>query len=653
MTPQPVETPGGLWRSPMRPEELLARPSAPSYPFRHRGRLHWLEARAKEGGRVALMRAPAQGGAPECVTPPGFNLRSGAHEYGGKCFCRFGDDIIFNNLNDGRIYRQPLAGGAPAALSAPLDGAAFADLIALEKFDAVVAVMERGGRDALVALHANARGDAQPQILAEGAGFYACPAASPQQREIAWMEWDDPHMPWDQSRLAAAELHARDGVLQLRRRRALFDRAEHSVCQVGFFDERRLFFIGDGGDDQDGDFWNFYCMRGGAARRITGARAEYGEAHWQFGQRRWRRVGARIIAVESAPDGDRLVAVNPESGRAAPLTGRFAACAHLWSDGKELLFVARHADRDAEIRSLTPAPAPITSGDAITDGKLEYAASSSAPPASRARAITFPTRDGECAHAYFYAPCNSGHRAPRGALPPLLALVHGGPTGRATPEWHPLKQYFASLGYAVLDVNHRGSTGHGRAYRQRLLGNWGELDADDIADGVAHALGEKWADPRLVFIRGGSAGGYAVLRALTRFPELFSGGACYYGIGNLITLAQITHRFEACYTDRLIGARYHAEVAGDPQSPFVLRSPIFQIAQLRCPLILFQGRDDKVVPPAVSREVADALAANGVAHEYIEYENEGHGFRLLSSRVDSLRRETEFFARIIRAAQKA
>jgi len=637
-----IEAPYGLWRSPMKPEELLSRQAAPSYPFRHRGRLHWLEARAQEGGRMALMRARA-GGAPECLTPAGFNLRSGAHEYGGRCFCLLGDDMIFNNLADGRIYRQPLGGGAPAAVTAPPENgrAAFADLLALPRWGAVVAVMEGAERDALVAFDlqsgAAGRGRAPPEILAEGGDFCACPAAPPNQHELAWIEWDNPHMPWDQSRLAAAELRMRDGRLQLRRPRVLFERAGHSVCQVGFFDDRRLFFISDGGDS---DFWNFYCACDGAVRRVTDARAEYGEAHWLFGQCRWQRVGARIIAVATSHDGDRLAAIAPDSGRETPLSEPFAACSHLCADENQLLFIAGHAGRDAEIRRL----------DAAGGDTLEYAAPARAAECSRARAVTYPTRDGECAHAYFYAPHNPRYRAPRGALPPLLVLVHGGPTGRATRQWHPLKQYFASLGYAVLDVNHRGSTGYGRAYRQRLLGNWGEIDADDIADGVAYALGEKLAAPGRVFIRGGSAGGYAVLRALTRFPQLFCGGACYYGIGNLITLAQITHRFEAGYTERLIGAR--PEAAADPDGRFVQRSPIFQIAQLRSPLILFQGLDDKVVPPAVSREVAAALAGKGIAHEYIEYENEGHGFRMLSSRVDSLRRETAFFSRILRAAQK-
>ena len=288
-------------------------------------------------------------------------------------------------------------------------------------------------------------------------------------------------------------------------------------------------------------------------------------------------------------------------------------------------------------------------------GRPVHAAASgtAAHNCGRAQPIAYPTRDGERGYAYFHGPFNRRYRGPPDAKPPLLVMVHGGPTGRTTPEFHPLKQFFTSLGYAVLDINHRGSTGYGRAYRQRLLGCWGEIDATDIADGVNYVVEKNLADPALVFIRGGSAGGYAVLRALTRFPEMFSGGACYYGIGNLITLARITHKFEGYYTDRLIGEKFDPRTADDlarnPASRFVERSPVFHLDRLNSPLILFQGLQDKVVPPAISREVAECLDKKGIPYQYIEYENEGHGFRQLPNRVDSLERETAFFASIIRA----
>lgn len=666
-----TETPYGLWRSPMDLGELLSQPSAPMYPFRHRGRLHWLEALTEEDGRIALWKRQKSGEV-RCLTPAQFNIRTNAHEYGGRCFCLLGDRIIFNNFSDGRIYRQDLSTGSrPVAVtpSPPRDrSACFADLLPLGRLDVVIAVMETGGkgreeRDHLVAIdlseEACRNGASAPRVLVVGGDFYACPVVSPDHAELAWLEWDNPFMPWDQSRLVKAELAAgRDG-LEIRKRRVLVAQAEQAVCQPGFLADHSLLFVRDSGDN---DFWNFFRYKDDKIQQITDDCYEYGEAQWLFGQRRWQEIsGDKIIAVGSRHEGDSLLEIAIGCGETTRLSGGFAVCAHLHAQpsaraaDRELLLIARYADRGAEIRALDLKNDPGHSGHGGHSGRPVYAVASGAEVhgCSRPQPIAYPTRDGGQAYAYFYAPLNRRYRGPPAARPPLLVMVHGGPTGRTTPELHPLKQLFTSLGYAVLDINHRGSTGYGRAYRQSLLGQWGEIDATDIADGVNHVVEKNLADPELVFIRGGSAGGYAVLRVLTRFPRMFSGGACYYGIGNLITLAQITHKFEGYYTDRLIGEKFDPDTARDlarnPASRFVQRSPVFQLDRLNSPLILFQGLEDKVVPPAISREVAGRLGKKGIQYEYIEYEDEGHGFRRLRNRVDSLKRETAFFASIIRA----
>jgi dipeptidyl aminopeptidase/acylaminoacyl peptidase len=264
---------------------------------------------------------------------------------------------------------------------------------------------------------------------------------------------------------------------------------------------------------------------------------------------------------------------------------------------------------------------------------------------SQPQLLRYPTRDGGQAYANFY-PASEQVSGEKSAL---VVLVHGGPTSRSGVSLSPLIQYFAQNGFSVLDVNHRGSTGHGRDYRQALLGLWGEIDASDIADAIDFVIAEREVDAQKVFIRGGSAGGYAVLRALTRFPELFCGGACYYGIGNLITLSEITHKFEGRYTDQLIGEHYTPETAAAVDSRFRSRSPIFEIERISSPLILFQGLDDKVVPPEVSREMVQTLERNGVVHEYIEYQGEGHGFRKAETRIDALSREIQFYKDILNA----
>ncbi len=707
MSEQTIAARHGLWHSAQTVEQWLAQPAAPSYPFWFDGRLHWLEARAREGGRIALMRESTRG-ARQCITPAEFNLRSGVHEYGGKCFCIVDNAIVFNNFADGRLYRQSLAHPRPlqveplhavtvandgaggnqsvgqshnqsdgrsnshsnsnsdnqsnnrsagqndgnsnsdsANSNAPQHSRAFADLVALPNANAVLAVMEtqtaNGAQDALVAVPLSTEGDAEPQVLRSGADFYAAIVASPDGKRVAWLEWNHPFMPWDCTRLYVAELHCNAGRFTLGEAQCIAgaDDGARAVCQPGFLADGSLLFLVD---DAANDFWNFFQYQNGHTLQITDDQYDYGEPHWQFGQRRWVQVDDKVLAIAGTLEGDHMRWIDVRARKSSDAIGAIAGCYHLHDaavDADALLWVAADEARNATIATWQWRQTTTVQlgAPAVPARQLDCT-----PP----RAIEFATRDGECAHAYFYPPHNPRYQPPEGVKPPLLTVVHGGPTARATNEYHPLKHYFASLGYAVLDINHRGSSGYGRAYRQRLLGRWGEIDADDIADGVRYVLQQNWADPKLVFIRGGSAGGYAVLRALTRFPELFCGGACYYGIGNLITLAQITHKFENCYTDRLIGERYDEASASLPHSRFVQRSPIFHLDKLSCPLILFQGRDDKVVPPAVSREVVAKLAEKNIRHEYIEYENEAHGFRKMPTRIDALNRETAFFAEIIR-----
>ena len=266
---------------------------------------------------------------------------------------------------------------------------------------------------------------------------------------------------------------------------------------------------------------------------------------------------------------------------------------------------------------------------------------------SAAVPICYPTRDGGVAHAYYYVPHNTRFTAPDDQLPPLLVMVHGGPTSRTTQTLDLSRQYWTGLGFALLDVNHRGSTGYGRRYRQHLLGRWGQVDVEDIIDGIDYLVNQSLVDADKVFIRGKSAGGYTVLRALTEYPRYFRAGGCYYGIGNLSTLASMTHKFEARYTDRLIGEEFDKVRAGSGNSEYYKRSPVNFMHRLRSPMILFQGLEDRVVPPQVSREVVSMLAARNIDHEYVEYPGEGHGFRKSETNIDAIEKETRFYRRIL------
>lgn len=653
----PRLAPYGSWRSPLDLERLFAQPSPPLYPRHHRGCLYWVEARAAEGGRSVLV-ARAPDGAERCLTPPEFNLRSRVNEYGGRCHAFGGDQVYFTNFADQRIYRQPLDGGAPVPLTPArnADGSLgmYADLQVTPDGRWLLAVCEREYEDrenvhSIAALRLDL-GDlaAEPLHLVTGCDFYAAPAVSPDGRRLAWVQWNHPHMPWDASELACCD----DLPAALAAGRVADPRvvAGGPGCSVGgpvYGADGTLYFYMDreaGPEDPAADFWNLHCLRGGRVARLTDDRAEYGLPQWVLGEDRYCLPDSRrLVAVRSLPEGDELVEIEPRSGRRRVLPSGFTQFAQpAPGPGGGILCTVRSATVPPALVLLSP------DGDYRPLREAEPLLPAAA--VSVAEHLSFPTRDGGMAHGYFYPPRHPEYAAPPRDRPPCLVMVHGGPTSRAEPGLAYFKQYWTTQGYAVFDVNHRGSTGYGRAYRQALLGRWGELDADDVIDGVDHLVRTGRVDPGKVFIRGGSAGGYTVLRLLTRYPERFAGGACYYGIGNLVTLARSTHKFEARYLDGLLGEAFDAGRAGRPDSVYARRSPIHALDRLRCPMIVFQGLEDKVVPPELSRELVARLADRGIPHEYVEYEGEGHGFRRAETRIDALRRESRFYARLMGAA---
>jgi dipeptidyl aminopeptidase/acylaminoacyl peptidase len=498
-------------------------------------------------------------------------------------------------------------------------------------------VPERENRNQIVSVNVESS-QSVPSVLVSGCEFYAAPVISQEGDRIAWIEWNHPNMPWDTTRLCQGGLsHNGQGYI-CDKIESIINQEGASVCQPGYLHDGSLVYAYD---SSNSDWWNLYRYDDGSVTRLTDESAEFGEAHWVFGQTRWVQTGLDVlVAIATDHCGDRLLSIdlNGKSGPILKLSE--PGICHLHHCKNKLLCVAMPEDRPGSIVELELSKELLVNVGPQSSPLLKNGYAAPEP-------VECPTTDGESTWGYFYPPFNPGFVAPDDCLPPLVVMVHGGPTSRTNRSFHPLRQYFTTLGFAVFDINHRGSTGYGHDYRQRLLGEWGEVDCMDIADSIRYLVNQGRIDPDAIFIRGGSAGGYAVLRALTRFPELFAGGACYYGIGNLITLSEITHKFEARYTDRLVGEVYAPESARMPASRYVTRSPIFAIEQIDSPLILFQGLLDKIVPPEVSREVVSLLEKNGVPHAYTEYDQEGHGFRGLETRIDSLEKETTFFKEII------
>ncbi len=634
-------------------EIALGKAAAPQYPFVFNDTLYWLESLPDQGGRVCVMKQSNRAD-PVPVTPEGFNIRTRVNEYGGKCFCLCGQWLIFNNYDDGNLYFQDLDSDEnPVLLVHGNDNSnciGFADLVWSPDCEWVIAIRETShpgveNRSEIVAVSVAMLGSGSsdllpPVILKTGSDFYASPVISPRAEKLAWIEWSHPNMPWDQSRLVWGDLNQANGKLGLSGCEVVVDEPQRAVCQPGFTGNGRLIFASD---SLACNFWNLFSWHNGRLVQVTDQQYEFGEAHWVFGQRRWLQITpGSLLAIVTRPDGDRVVEVDISSGQCRAVSDLFTNLAHISQGSSGFVnLVASYVDRNPEVVTMD------------CQAHSNYLHNTGATDSIRAHSdplfFEFETTEHDVAYGYFYPPWNPQYSGLDHTLPPAIVMIHGGPTARTTREYAGLKQYYCSLGYAVIDINHRGSTGFGREFRQSLIGNWGEYDCDDIRAAIDHAARKQWIDMELVFIRGSSAGGYAVLRALTQYPEVFCGGASYYGIGNLITLSELTHKFESRYTDQLLGESFDPIRSRQDGSRYRSRSPVFAMQNIACPLILFQGEQDRIVPREIAYEIIDLLKVKGINYSYTEYPGEGHGFRSNETRIDAIQKETQFFADIIRA----
>ncbi|MEA1924707.1 MAG: prolyl oligopeptidase family serine peptidase [Candidatus Altiarchaeota archaeon] len=607
------------------------------------GNVYWLEMRPAEKGRYVLVGRDAGGGIRD-ITPPGFNVRTRVHEYGGGAYTVFGNSIYFVNFRDQRIYHQ-LGDSREAHPLTPRknqDGSLgkYASLTVSPGGEKLLFVYEkeydsRENRNFLGVLDLNSGHVSEPEIIAEGCDFYADPVFSPSGEKVAWLQWDHPNMPWDSTELMIGEF--RENTLSDVRR--VDGGRDRSICFPRFDGEGRLYYVMDGvaGDTSSPmNWWNLYCYTS-EIDQITAERAEFGEPHWVFGQSNYDFLPDNGIIAKMVRDGTAcLVVVDPEKRSLSPVGNDLSSYRSIRTDNEgRVFFIGASSRKTAAVCSLD-----VGSGKVSVlkkSARIELRGRDISLPAS----ITYPTRDGRHAHAFLYMPKNSRFSAPADEKPPLLVMAHGGPTGRAGDSFSFITQFWTSSGFAVVDVNYRGSAGYGRRYRDALLSLWGVIDAGDVADAIRYLVKEKRVDPLRVAVRGGSAGGYMVQRVMTLYPDLFRAGASYFGIGDLITLVEQTHKFESRYIGNLVGARLP-----EGGREYRDRSPINHLDRLNAPLIIFQGSDDRIVTPDCSREVAQVLEKRGIRYEYIEYKGEAHGFRTKKSNVDSLDKEFAFYREI-------
>jgi dipeptidyl aminopeptidase/acylaminoacyl peptidase len=618
--------PCGSWPSPVSPDALAQaalRLGSPA--LGDDGSVYWVEGRPAEGGRNALVRRWASGRVEDAVPPP-FNVRSRVHEYGGGAYAVWGEDVYFVDFSDQRLWHSP-AGGVPRLLGGG-DGWRLGDLVVDRRRRRLLAVGERAvapdaePENAIVALGLE---DGRLEVLVRGADFYASPAPSPDGGRLAFLSWNHPHMPWDAAALYVAPLDEQGRAGPARH---VAGGAGASTLQPAWSPDGALVFL----FEPEG-YWNLHQEVDGAVRAICPMPAELGLPLWQLGGSTWGFADARTIVAAAVEQGlARVVAVDLPTGRARPVPMTATALSHLACRHGRTVVLAGWPDRATAVALL----------DATTGHRevLREASPIALDPAtiSSPEGISFATTDGDTAFGFFYSPRNPQCVPLPGERPPLIVIAHGGPTGATTPTFSWGVQFWTTRGFAVLDVNYRGSTGYGRRYRDRLRGMWGVYDVDDCVAGARALAQAGRVDGRRVAIRGSSAGGYTVLAALT-FRDVFQAGASLYGVSDLEALARETHKFEARYLDQLVGPY------PERRDLYVARSPIHAADRLSCPVIFFQGLEDKIVPPGQAETMVAALRAKGIAVEYHVFEGEQHGFR----RAETIRRvyqaELAFYGR--------
>ena len=599
--------PYGTWKSAITPSVITGASVNLSAVTLAGPDLFWLEQRPLEGGRSVLVRNGVD------VTPLGLSVRSRVHEYGGGAYTLAGNDVIFVNDTDQQLYRN----------TAPLThvpGLRFADmLVDRHRILAVCEDHRTHPREPINSLVAITNGHIEP--LAAGNDFYSSPRVCGEH--LAYLTWKHPNMPWDETELWL------DGQLIA---------GGASIFQPEWSPTGELHFI----SDQTG-WWNLYRYRAGKIESLLEMPAEFGAPQWNFGMSTYAFLAdGRIVCAFNERGQWRLGIFD---GQLHPLDLPYTEISSVRAAGNTIAFIAASPTEPAAVVRLdfvgAPSQArPVSAShpDGGSDNLTVVRRSTTVALDARSVSVAEPIECGGV-HAFYYPPVNADFSAPAGELPPLIVFTHGGPTSATTSGLNLLKQFWTSRGFAVVDVNYGGSAGFGRAYRQRLNGQWGIVDVDDCC-AVAQALVAAGnADPLRLIIRGGSAGGYTTLCALT-FRQVFQTGASYFGIGDLEAMLE-THKFESRYLDGLL-AQWPAG-----REIYEARSPLRHLDQLHCPIIFFQGLDDKVVLPDQSQQMVAAMKAKGLFVEYLEFAGESHGFRQAATIQQTLGAELAFYQRVL------
>ena len=634
--------PYGSWASPITPELLASSSLTYAYPCCDGENLYWLESRPWENGRSVVVQRNSKGHVRD-VLPAPLSARSKVHEYGGTPYIVINQVLYFCLYDDQRIYQLDLGNADQEkneALPTPItpeNDYRFADFCYDKYRHRLICVAENHNNvsepeNSIVAIPLDGSMSVTP--LCRGDDFYAYPRLDNTGSQLCWISWNHPDMPWDNTVLWLANLDKKGNTLESV---AVAGNGQEAIFQPQWSPDNQLYFV----SDRD-NWWNIYRWQPESGiEPIHSMAAEFATPLWVLGMSTYGFCQDGTLACCYSQNGTWQLALQTQNTPLHAIETSYTQISDIYCQGDQVWLVGAAPNISAELAEFN-----------ITSGRLSTIAQGKPLPfdkhfLSTPVPICFQTTNNEAehhttettAHAFYYQPSNLDFRGEEKSMPPLIVMCHGGPTGATTTALNLKIQYWTSRGFSVLDVNYRGSTGYGRNYRKQLHGQWGIADVTDVVAGARYLIKNQSVDPNKIAIRGSSAGGYTVLAALC-FHDLFKAGACLYGIGNLETLAEDTHKFESRYLDTLIGP-YPAQ-----RTIYQERSPIHHIDQLHCPVIFFQGLDDKVVPPEQAIAMTQALRKKQLPVAYMPFAGEGHGFRKAETIKQSLEAELYFYSKV-------
>jgi len=616
----------GSWKSPITLD--LAASTTQLTEVKVQGsEIYWRELRPEEHGRFTIMKQTADGRIVEIIPAP-FNARTTVHEYGGGSYVVANDVVYFSNFVDQRIYK--LRGGAQPEPITSETNMRYADGVVDRYRDRMICVREDHsdtGHEAVNTLASvSLDGEGSGHVLVSGNDFYSSPRLSPDGSRLAWLAWNHPNMPWDGNELWLAELKTDGSLIRTQR---VAGGPEEAIVQPEWSPDGILHFV----SDRTG-WWNLYRQHEDAVEPLHDMAADFGRPHWTFGMSSYAFESlGRIICAYTTRGTWNLAELETTNLSLTPIKTPYTEISYVRAGSGRAVFVAGSPTEPEGIVQFDPETRQVS--------LVSRPQSMPIDPSylSTPEAIEFPTSHNLTAHAFFYPPRNRDFTGPNAELPPLIVISHGGPTSATKTSLSPVIQFWTTRGFAVVDVNYGGSTGYGRDYWQRLYGQWGVVDVDDCVNSAIHLVKDGKVDGNRLAIRGGSAGGYTTLCALT-FRDVFKAGASYYGISDLEVFDKETHKFESRYGMKLIGPY------PERRDLYWERSPIHFTDRISCPMILFQGLEDRIVPPNKAELMVQALRAKRIPYAYVTFEGEQHGFRRKENIKRALEAELYFYSKI-------